>query len=214
MLGSGDVLGGIFYAIAWGISGDGTTLVGPARTNHGSRDEAYLWTANSAFVLPDPAHGANFGSSFQAVSGDGSIAVGGTDADAMIWDPANGMRDLHDVLEDAGLDVDGWFLSGALDISDDGRTIVGGGIDPLGRPQAWLARLSQVIGVEETLPSLRPLSIQLTSANPFADHVSFVVIGPPSLGPRVVRVDVLDSVGRRVRELWHGDSLLPSHILR
>ena len=52
------------------------------------------------------------------------------------------MRRLHDVLVDEfGLDLAGWTLTGANDISDGGRVIVGDGINPSGDPEAWMAIL-------------------------------------------------------------------------
>ena len=57
----------------------------------------------------------------------------------MIWDSVHGMRSLKMVLEnDFGLDLSGWDLTGAADISDDGLTIVGSGINS-GRYEAWIA---------------------------------------------------------------------------
>jgi uncharacterized membrane protein len=61
------------------------------------------------------------------------------DCDAFLWDERNGMRVLKQVLEaETGLDLDGWDLSTASDITPDGLTIVGNGFDPQGRPQAWI----------------------------------------------------------------------------
>ena len=52
-------------------------------------------------------------------------------SEAFIWDNANGMRKLKDVLvNDFGLDLTGWTLTIARGISDDGLTIVGDGIKP------------------------------------------------------------------------------------
>lgn len=52
------------------------------------------------------------------------------------------MRALKSLLvDDHGLDLAGWILQFARGISDDGRTIVGYGINPLGQTEAWLARL-------------------------------------------------------------------------
>jgi uncharacterized membrane protein len=127
--------------------------------------EAFRWTEAEGMVGLGDLPPGDYGSSAYAVSGDGSIIVGtstvGTPirtnpvetgiwtsiedwriARAFIWDQAHGMRNLQDVLiNDYGLDLTGWTLTIARDISDDGRTIIGDGINPEGQSQAWIARL-------------------------------------------------------------------------
>ena len=61
---------------------------------------------------------------------------------AFIWTPAGGLRELKDVLaSDYGLDLTGWSLSQATGVSDDGRTIIGIGVDPSGLSEAFVATL-------------------------------------------------------------------------
>jgi len=56
------------------------------------------------------------------------------------------MRSLHAVLSnDYGLDLTGWTLSEARDISPDGRVIVGWGINPSGKQEAWIASLDTTV---------------------------------------------------------------------
>jgi uncharacterized membrane protein len=91
--------------------------------------------------------GGSFESGAFAVSGDGSTVVGyGNDAEgrsAFIWDPANGMRSLRDVLtSEYGLDLTGWTLSTANDISLDGKTIVGSGWN-VDHYEAWVATIPE-----------------------------------------------------------------------
>lgn len=75
------------------------------------------------------------------VSGDGSIIVG-RHSGAVIWDAAHGVRDVKTVIETScPITLNGWFLSSAQAISDDGQTIVGLGTDPNGFTEAWLARI-------------------------------------------------------------------------
>ena len=106
--------------------------------------EAFRWTEAGGMVglglLPSAqssrAHGA---------SADGSVVVGsavhetGTGSEAFIWDATNGMRELNQVLTDLGLDLTGWNLDEATDISADGLTIVGTGTNPSGQSEAWIA---------------------------------------------------------------------------
>ena len=66
------------------------------------------------------------------VNGDGSKVVGAAGAgsgqtEAFLWTAATGMRRLRDVLQEQGVDLSGWELSFASDISADGKTIVGSG---------------------------------------------------------------------------------------
>ena len=54
------------------------------------------------------------------------------------------MRNLQDVLvDDCGLDLNGWTLRSATDISDDGHVIVGYGINPAGDREAWVATIPE-----------------------------------------------------------------------
>lgn len=82
------------------------------------------------------------------VSGDGSVVVGNSDSaagrEAFIWDEAHGMRSLKTVLaEEYGLDLSGWELERAEAISDDGMTIVGEGVNPLGLDEVWVVTLPE-----------------------------------------------------------------------
>ncbi len=78
------------------------------------------------------------------VSADGSIVVGMASSpsshEAFIWDEANGMRQLDDVLTELGVDLGDWTLTHATGISADGPTIVRRGSHPFGGPsEAWIA---------------------------------------------------------------------------
>ena len=93
--------------------------------------------------------GGDFSSRAYSVSGDGSVIVGtGSSAssdraynEAFIWNPVNGMLGLQNVLEDhLGLDLAGWTLTSARDISFDSRVITGEGINPQGNREAWLVQ--------------------------------------------------------------------------
>ena len=83
----------------------------------------------------------------QGVSDDGRIIVGyGTNpngvSEAWIWTSADGMRALKTVLEDDyQLDVSEWTFSFAWDISADGSTVVGWGMNPYGQDEGWRAVL-------------------------------------------------------------------------
>jgi hypothetical protein len=120
--------------------------VGGAGTPAGER--AFRWSAGSGLVaLPDLTGGELLSAAFGA-SGDGSLVVGlavtGAGTQAFVWDALGGKRLLSDVLaNDLGLDLAGWTLQGAFDVSDDGLTIVGYGTDPLGDARGWIAVLPE-----------------------------------------------------------------------
>lgn len=135
------------------ISSDGSTLVGLANTAASStaRLEAVRWTGPGYTTLELLGSLGSPSSQANAVSGDGRIVVGtGRNADndrrAFVWEAETGMRDLSVVLaEDYGIDLGGWTLTeahGVSDVGPDGElTLVGGGTNPAGEPEGWVARL-------------------------------------------------------------------------
>ena len=75
-----------------------------------------------------------------ALSADGSVVLGVIGNDAAIWTSAGGVQRLKDVLErQYGLDLAGWTLNAALDLSADGTAIVGWGHNPAGQMEGWVA---------------------------------------------------------------------------
>ena len=146
MQGLGDLPGGNGFSEARGISGDGTTVVGYSDSIFGL--QAFRWTAAGGMDgLGDLAGGTYFSQALDA-SEDGSTIVGfstGTFGDeAFIWDAENGMRSLRVHLISLGVDLTGWWLLEALAISDDGRTVVGFGINPDGDDEAFMAVIEDV----------------------------------------------------------------------
>jgi probable HAF family extracellular repeat protein len=139
----GDFPGGGFSSIAYGVSADGSVVVG---RGHSGVEDPFRWTTATGLVhlgfLPCDTWSTAFAS-----SADGSIIVGdpnqGTGDCAFIWDAQDGMRSLHYVLtNDYGLSVTGWQLSHASAITPDGKIIVGYGTNPSGKTEAWLADLT------------------------------------------------------------------------
>jgi probable HAF family extracellular repeat protein len=123
-----------------GVSTDGSVIVG-LMSRTGPSYETFRWTATEGITLlgafPETAGAI-------AVSGDGStvVAMGFTQAGdtAMIWDRVHGMRGLADVLvNDYGVELNGWSLGYATAISADGSTIVGVGTNPAGETEGWVA---------------------------------------------------------------------------
>jgi probable HAF family extracellular repeat protein len=113
-----------------------------------SGNEATRWVVGDAPMKLGVLNEISPSSEALAVSGDGSIVVGtsytGTVADigyeAFIWEESHGMRRLQTVLEEQyGLPLRGWTLTYAKDISNDGTTIAGSGVNPEGDYEAWVA---------------------------------------------------------------------------
>jgi hypothetical protein len=97
--------------------------------------------------------------SIRSMSADASTIVGceyyDGDCRAIIWDEANGLRGLHEVLEiDLGLDLGSWTLDEARDISSDGTVIVGTGTNPFGRTEGWVAVIPEPSSVTLLLTAL------------------------------------------------------------
>jgi uncharacterized membrane protein len=202
VVGLGDVPGGLFYALGFGISADGNTIVGGARTSFGSRDEAFIWTEASGYVLVDSMHGAEAGSFFYASSGDGTIAVGSMGGlGATIRSPVDGLRSLQGVLvTDNGLDLTGWTLNIARDCSSDGLTIVGTGLNPQGDTEAWIAHLGHpATAVGGDVP---PSPTELNAwPNPLSGGNLNIMFGLESKEPITAEIVVYDVAGRRVRTI-------------
>ena len=149
MTGLGDLPGGLFGSGA--VTSDGSVIVGTSGSASGP--EAYRWTAGTGMVGLGDLPGGQFSSSATDVSDDGSIVVGRSrvgrfsnqDA-AFVWDEVHGMRSIQELLIDAGIDLTGWSLTGASGISSDGFVIVGTGLNPDGKTEAWWADLKGVPG--------------------------------------------------------------------
>ena len=136
MEGLGDLDGGAFHSEAHAVSADGLVIVGSSDSaSSGDQGEAFRWTEGDGMVPLGDLPGGLFRSTAYAASGDGSIVVGRAHSDAgqeaFIWDADNGMVGLREALTARyGIDMTGWHLDQALDISTDGRVIVGWGSSP------------------------------------------------------------------------------------
>lgn len=133
----GNTFGEATDSEALAISSNGAWVVGRAGT------EAFRWDASSGrVILGDLPYGAS-SSVARAVSDDGKRVVGSSTSnvgqEAFIWTQTSGMQALGAVLMGLGVDLTGWVLREATDISADGRTIVGYGTNPAGATEAFVA---------------------------------------------------------------------------
>jgi probable HAF family extracellular repeat protein len=147
---------GGLYSEAFAASDNGAVIVGESRSlaSGTNGNEAFRWTLAGGMQPLGDLPGAAFQSWAYAVSGDGSIVVGrgsipgacgpfgcGSAGRAFVWDAANGMRDVQQILVNAGIDMTGWSLTEAKGVSRDGSTIVGTGMNPAGSIEAWIATI-------------------------------------------------------------------------
>jgi hypothetical protein len=142
----GDLPGGGLQSGARNISKDGSYVVGWGESESGI--EAFHWSASNGMIGLGDLDGGEFYSNAWDISANGSIVVGESITtlgyEAFIWDSTNGMRNIKDLLvSDLGLDMAGWILTNAKGISADGLTIVGGGINPDGYEEAWIATIPE-----------------------------------------------------------------------
>ncbi len=135
---------GVNYAQGFGVSGDGTTLVGAAGTPSGFA-HAFAWTASGGVIDLGSLGGASSASIATATSGNGSVVVGfsqtdasGTFEHAFMWSAGTGMVDLA---VSGGTTLKGNSI--ATGVSADGKVIVGAYVS--GHEQAF--RWTQGSGV-------------------------------------------------------------------
>jgi uncharacterized membrane protein len=145
----GDLDGGEQDSEPFGMSADGAVIVG--RGNSARGPEAFRWTAADGLQGLGDLAGGKFESIAFDVAADGKRVVGTADGElgpeAFVWDAGAGMRSVRALLTAAGAKgLDGWRLTSVNAIADDGRLLVGAGVDPQGRTRAWLAELPRPVG--------------------------------------------------------------------
>ena len=198
MVGLGDLPEGTFFSVVYSTSADGDVLAGWGQSADGI--EAFRWEDGVMTGLGD-LPGSFFFSVALATSADGSAVVGYSEAEpqgyhAFLWTEDGGMRSLKDVLEDDyGLNLNGWKLSLAYDISDDGSAIVGYGTNPNGQTEAWRAAGLQ-LGTVAAEDGVEAAPLALTSYPNPAHTSTRLAFSLPS--PDALTLDVYDVLGRRM----------------
>jgi probable HAF family extracellular repeat protein len=141
MVALGDLPGGSVLSAAYGVSTDGSVIVGESISASGT--EAFIWTTATGIVGLGDLPGGIFSSEAHDVSGDGRVVVGNgrsvNGTEAFVWDQINGMRTVQEALGPDGFLMDGWTSSVAFGVADDGVTLVGYGTNPDGNQEAWYA---------------------------------------------------------------------------
>ncbi|MDP4611174.1 MAG: hypothetical protein NWT02_08305 [Opitutales bacterium] len=131
LIGLGDLnTESIKNSYGYGISGDGNYIVGISKSEAG--DEAFRWNETDGMIGLGDFEGGKFYSVANAVSADGSVVVGsGSDDEgelAFRWTEETGLQSIVDWLAESNVAVEeGFSLTKATDVSDDGNTVVGNG---------------------------------------------------------------------------------------
>jgi probable HAF family extracellular repeat protein len=175
MVGLGEALVGMTSSDGRDISADGRVIVGVGYFASGTDGRAFRWTNELGMQLLGVVPGYESGNGATAVSGDGSIIVGTASNDngngfanlsaPFVWDKFHGVRNLQQVLEEdyaLATELSGWKLMAAVDISADGLSIVGNGVDPDGIQEAWLVRLDRPLTAPEPSTSALLLIIAMS----------------------------------------------------
>jgi probable HAF family extracellular repeat protein len=112
--GLGVLPGGSVISQAWGISADGTTVVGRSTSANGT--EAFRWTPSGGLQGLGDLTGNVFSSTAYTVNADASVIAGTgftLDEEAFIWTATNGMQGLGLNSTALGLSADGGTLAGS-----------------------------------------------------------------------------------------------------
>jgi hypothetical protein len=134
-------LGGILptynEAVASAVSADGSIVSGLMGDD--ILTTVFRWTKGSGVQV------IGGGLEHPTMSDDGSL-IAWTGAgihlkQARIWTPRNGVRNLQDVLTEAGANLTGWHLATVEGMSADGRTFVGAMVGAGREPYAYVAVL-------------------------------------------------------------------------
>ena len=143
-----------------GVSHDGTAAVGEAEV--ATFFLPARWSGGTGQLLGTPPIGYTVGNAFGS-NADGSKVVGiwretefsdELESVAFIWDAVNGARLLEDaLLSDYGLSLPGWTLNMVTDITPDGLTFVGYGVNPAGDFEAYKVTVPEPLFAGLTLPA-------------------------------------------------------------
>lgn len=143
MVALGDLNGGLYNSTAFAISRDGLTIVGRANSDLGY--VAVRWAGNGPEVLIDVQKSGLTNSRATAISGNGAVIAGNSDQGVFVWDKVNGARLLKTILlQEYGIDLSGWLVINANDISADGSTIIGSAINPSAHFEGFAAKIDIV----------------------------------------------------------------------
>ena len=139
-----------FGANITNASADGSVLAGNSSSANAIMFEPIVWNATDGMQGLGFLEVGHEMAITTGMSGDGQTVIGvsgpfsGINRKPFIWDAVNGMRNMSDVLvSDYGVDLNGWTLIEAGDISRDGSTIVGYGANPAGIIEGFVVTIPE-----------------------------------------------------------------------
>ncbi len=151
-IGLGDLPGGDFNSTVEDLTLDGSVAVGVGQVGATIADSlGFIWTSASGMTALEPLSGFGVSEAY-GISDDGRLIVGASgngaattfSGTATIWDADGSALSIQELLEAGGINMDGWQLVSAYEISGDGSTIIGIGINPSGNREAWRATINAV----------------------------------------------------------------------
>ena len=138
MVGMGPQVSSGSDSIAEAISADGRFIAGCRLT--GESIEPFRYDVDTETTIGLGSDGIT---RVRGISADGSRVVGDGPDGRILWIEGVGYVDLVALLEREGLDLEGWELSVATGISDDGMVLSGIGSNPAGQREGWVATVPE-----------------------------------------------------------------------
>lgn len=181
--------------------------------------EAVAWplqnfTPTTAIPLGD-LPGGTFNSIAGGVSASGVIvgesstgvvrssSIFGYDTEAFIYNYKGDstMRNLRDFLQtEFGLNLQGWTLTKAIEITDDGAAIVGWGVNPQGKDEGWIARIP-ITGQTNVTSQISPFDLQVYQDEELHTATLSIQAHRPHIP---IEVSVWDINGRKIDTAFEG----------
>ncbi len=127
------------------VSDDGTVIVGTR--GPGNSLSAYRWKEGvGQTILGDFPGGSNMTAT--RVSGDGNVVIGDSVSGTLgtrsfYWTQAGGLQLFSSYLAGLGIEAAGWSEFRAIDLSRDGRVILGSGKNPAGQIRSFLVYVNR-----------------------------------------------------------------------
>lgn len=188
------------YSGVWGVSGDGSTVVGYSSMADASYawEQAFTWNSTTQIMRPldllspvaDVISYSTYVSHGYATTPDGAVIVGSALEDmgggtvlrqAVIWNGATGtVSSIHKLLEDSGVDTTGWNFQLSYGISADGEIVAGSGYNPDGLPEAWYYSKNAIITptiIEASFAAIGEMAATETAATDRALGLELLLAG-------------------------------------